>query len=151
MRKAFLAVAVFIFCLSGIVHADETNKQDQEPKCRPCEANFSVDGSFFKGKTYKTWQEYTGVDYDKTFRSVAQYLASNGWGTVNPNKEAGLISAQQQVIMGHGSTAPLNIVVKEKKGGIIHVEAVFSTAGMQMASEDTVREELCKMVEAPGE
>lgn len=41
--------------------------------------------------------------------------------------------------------------IKEKSGGLIHVEANFSTAGGQKAAMDTVRTELCKLVEAAAE
>jgi hypothetical protein len=53
--------------------------------------------------------------------------------------------------MGNGSVAPLNVIVQEKKGGVIRIDVNFSTAGGQMASSDTARTELCKLVEAPGD
>ena len=115
---------------------------------RDCEANFTVEGSFFSGKSYKTWQVHTGVGYDNAFRSVAQAVSSAGFGGVNPNKDLGIISAGQTVTMGQGSVAPLNVVVKSQ-GQKIRVEANFQIAGGQMASEDAARTQLCKLVEAP--
>jgi len=138
---ALLSALLFSFS----VHAADT------PSPRMCEANFAVEGSFFSGKSYKTWNEFSGISYDTAFRKTAQAAASGGWGTVTPNKDAGIITASQTVTMGQGATAPLSIVVQEKKGGVVRVEAIFSTSGGQMASADTAKTELCKLVEAAGE
>lgn len=132
--------ATFLFVLLGSVA--------MVASARDCEANFTVEGGFFSGKSYKTWQVHTGVGYDSAFRSVAQAVSSAGFGGVNPNKELGIISAGQAVTMGQGSVAPLNVVVKSQ-GPKIRVEANFQTAGGQVASEDAARAQLCKLVEAP--
>ncbi len=122
-----------------------------EPKTgRPCMVNFTEEGSFFKGRTYKTWQEHMGIDYDKAFRRVAQAVAEDNWGSVNANKDIGVVTANQTVTAGKGSTAPLNVVVKERSGGVVRVDANFGIAGMQTTSTDAVRTELCKLVEAPS-
>lgn len=118
---------------------------------RPCIEHFSKDGGFFKGTTYKTWQEFAGADKDKVFQNVAQAVASNSWGTVNANKDLGIITAGQAVTMGQGSVAPLNVVVKQKSGGPVRVEVTFATGPGQVASADTVRTELCKLLEAAVE
>lgn len=116
---------------------------------RSCETNFVVEGSFFSGKTYKTWQEHPGTKYEASFRKVAQEAAASGWGSVTPNKDLGIISAGQSVTMGKGATAPLNVLVKESSGGV-RVEVNFSTSAGQTASEETARTQLCKLVEAPS-
>jgi hypothetical protein len=145
-----LTCAALLLVVSN-VQATEEGKTSPKSETRPCVANFTVEGSFFRGKTYKTWQEFSGVDYDKAYRKVAQAVAANAWGAVNSNKDTGVITAGQAVIMGKGSVAPLNVIVQEKKGAIIRVDVNFSTAGGQSASEDTAREELCKLAEAAGE
>jgi len=135
------------FLISLLVTAASTSAIAETD--RACEANFLVEGSFFTGKTYKTWQEHTGVTYDSSFRKVAQAMASSGWGTVNPNKDLGIISASQSVTMGKGATAPLNVLVKED-GAKVRVEVTFATSAGQSASEDTAKTQLCKLVEAPA-
>jgi hypothetical protein len=142
---------VLLGILAPSAQATEEAQKGASTGERPCVTNFTVEGSIFKGKTYKTWQEFTGVDYDKAFRRVAQAVAENAWGAVNPNKDAGVITAGQAVTMGEGAVAPLNVIVKEGSGGVIRIEVNFSTAGGQSASTDTARTELCKLVEAPGQ
>ena len=146
-----LAIFALLVMFSSYAYASEEPKQEASKGERACVTNFTVEGSFFKGKTYKTWQEFTGIKYDQAFKKVAQAVAENAWGAVNANKDTGVITAGQTVTMGQGSVAPLNVIVKEKKGGIIRIEVNFSTAGGQSASTDTARTELCKLVEAPGE
>src|SRR5438309_703667 len=104
--RALLALVVLLV-VSGVVQAADETKGD-----RPCVINFTEEGSFFKGRTYKTWQEHTGIEYDKAFRKVAQAVAENNWGAVNINKDIGIITASQAVTMGKGSSAPLNVIVK---------------------------------------
>lgn len=123
-------------------------KKASADETRECMKNFTEEGSFFKGKTYKTWQEFKDVQYDSVFRKVAQAVAENNWGSVNANKDLGVITAGQAVTMGQGSVAPLNVIVKEMSGGIVRIEANFGTAGGQKAATKTVRTELCKLVEA---
>jgi hypothetical protein len=146
-----LIIALVFLANSGLTWAGEEAKQASSDKARACVTNFTEEGSFFKGKTYKTWQDYKGLQYDGVFRRVAQAVAENNWGSVNTNKDVGIITAGQAVTMGQGSVAPLNVIVKEKSGGLIHVEANFGTAGGQKAATDTVRTELCKLVEAAAE
>ncbi len=115
-----------------------------------CEENFAVEGSFFKGKQFKTWAEHTGSDYDAAFRKVAQEVAAGGFGAINTSKDTGIITAGQAVTAGNGSVAPVTAIVKEQGGGVIRVETSFSIAGMQATSEDTVKTELCKIANAPA-
>ena len=124
---------------------------DGKTDARACEVNFTVDGSLFSGKTYKTWQEFSSISYDVAFRKTAQAVAANSWGTVNANKDAGVITASQTVTMGKGSTAPLNVVVQEKKAGVLRIDVNYSTGPGQSASTDAARSELCKLAEAAGQ
>lgn len=144
-------ITLILLTFSVLVWAGDETKRVPPDETRECMKNFTEEGSFFKGKTYKTWQEYKDVQYDSAFRKVAQAVAENNWGTVNANKDLGIITAGQAVTMGEGSVAPLNVIVKEKSGGLVRVEANFGTAGGQKAATKTVRTELCKLVEAAAE
>jgi len=137
-------------CLS--VSAVATGKGgDAATEGKPCVAHFTEEGSFFKGKTYRTWQEFPGADKAAVFQNVAQAVATNNWGAVTANRDLGIITAGQAVTMGEGSVAPLNVVVKQKGSGPVRVEANFGTGSMQRAATETVRTELCKLLEAAVE
>lgn len=152
--KALIAMAVALLFPLSVLAADTPRKAEEAPKSKeekPCITHFKEEGSFFKGKSYKTWQEFPGADKATVFQNVAQAVASNDWGTVNPNKDLGIITAGQAVTMGEGSVAPLSVIVKQKKDGPVRVEASFGTGPMQKASTATVRTELCKLLEAAVE
>lgn len=148
MKRLLVVLLLIGMAIPTLVAAESGEAGDDAT--RACVKNFTQEGSFFKGKTYKTWQEISGLSYDSVFRSVAQAVATNNWGEVNADKDLGIISAGQAVTMGDGSVAPLTVVVKEKAEGVIRIEASFGTAGGQRAAPKTVRTELCKLVEAPG-
>lgn len=111
------------------------------------------DGSLVAGKTFKTWQEHSGVAYDAAFRKTAQAVAAAGWASVTPNKDTGTITAAQAVTGGRrrgGTSVPLNVIVQEK-GTVIRIEVNFGLGPGQMTSEDSLKGEFCKIVEAAGQ
>lgn len=122
----------------------------QVASSKACIANFVSDGSFFTGYRWKTWQEHSGVPYDAALRKVAQAVAAAGWGAPTSNRDTGVITAGQAVSFGKGSVAPLNVIIQERQGGKLRVEANFSTGAGQVSATDSVRAELCKLVEAPS-
>ena len=140
MRIAYLALFT-LFGASATATAQDAQK--------PCMTNFTVEGSFVTGKTFKTWHEYSGVPYDVAFRKTAQAVAVAGWGTAVSNKDTGTITATQAVTGSRRRpSAPLNVIVQEKDKATIRVDVNFSLAGGQTTSEDAARSEFCKLVEA---
>ncbi len=133
-----------VLALAGSEKANDLSDEE-------CVINFSVEGTFFKGKTYRTWRAHNGRSYPDAFRSVAQALARSNWSGIETDKELGIISAGQPVTMGKGAVAPLSIVINKKGEDVIRVEATFSTAGGQKAATRDVRNELCELVNAPSE
>lgn len=116
---------------------------------KPCVGNFTTDGSFVAGRTFKTWQEHRGVTYDAAFRKTAQAIAGAGWATVTPNKDTGTITAAQAVTGSRrGSSVPLNVIVQDKGGSLVRVDVNFNIGPGQHTPEDSARTELCKIVEA---
>ena len=117
---------------------------------RPCVANFVSEGSFFAGYRWQSWQEHSGVTYDVAFRKVAQAVAASGWGAPTSNRDTGVITAGQAVSAGRGAIAPLNVILRQRPGGKLRIESNFSTTRGQVASNDSVRAEFCKLLEAPA-
>jgi hypothetical protein len=146
MKQALLSlIAIASTCAPVIAQEAKPAPADG----RPCMANFTVEGSFLTGKTFRTWQEHSGVSYDSAFRKTAQAAAGAGWGQVSSNKDTGTITATQEVTGSkRKSAAPLNVILQEKGKGVIRIETNFSLAGGQMSPEDAARAELCKLVEA---
>jgi len=114
---------------------------------RVCAQNFTNEGSFLAGRTYKTHQVVKGVSKNTAMTRAAQYLSSNGWGITNTDKELGIINAAQTVTMGEGKTAPLNVSFSPEIGGL-KVSMAFSTSGGLSSAAQTVKDEFCKTIEA---
>ena len=144
---AFSLVAFSVVTLIAMPLTAESTSDDP----RPCVEHFTEEGGFFKGKTYETWQEHEETPYEDAYRKVAQAVVKDGWSRVETDKDLGIITGSQEVTMGEGAVAPLNVVIEEKGEGKIRVEAKFSTAGMQKAKKKDVRKALCKIVEAVSE
>lgn len=148
--KSFV-VLFFAVCLVTGLTAAPLKAESARSSSSPCVEHFTEEGGFLKGKTYETWQEHEGVPYKAAYRKVAQAVVEDGWSRVETDKDLGIITGGQEVTMGEGAVAPLNVVVEEVGEGVIRVEAKFSTAGMQKARTKDVREALCKIVESVSE
>ena len=136
---------------SNLVDAGPDPKQEeqQEVTGSVCENNFSVSGSFFSGKQYTSYQDFTGLSESRAFKNVAQYLATKSWTIVNTDADLGIITATQGVV-GSEKTKdlPLNILVKELSPDSVRVQASLSLSPGLMTSEDGQKKELCAVIEA---
>ena len=135
MNRSVALLLWMVLCavlLSGVALADSSQ----------CGDNFTVEGSFFSGKTYKTWAEFPGVKADYAFKKVYVYTVKDGWNISQADKEIGVISASQVVSHGKGKTAPLNIVVEEKGAGS-KVSMTYSTSGGVSSPDDAVKNHFC--------
>jgi hypothetical protein len=115
---------------------------------RPCAAHLTVEGNIWIGRAFRSYQEYPAAKKSDVFDRVAAAVASAGWQINTTNKDAGIIAASQQAAWGQGQAAPLNVVVKDLPEGGVRTDVVFQTLGGMAVSLDTVREELCKILQA---
>lgn len=107
-----------------------------------CGGNFTVEGSFFSGKTYKTWADFPGTKPDDAFKKVYAYTVKDGWKVSQADKELGVISASQDVSYGNGKTAPLNLVIEPIANGT-KVSMTYSTSGGVTSPDDAVKKHFC--------
>jgi hypothetical protein len=107
-----------------------------------CAGHFTAEGSFFAGKKFNTWAEFTAVSKADLYTRVYTNIAKDGWQITSSDKDAGIISASQSVSFGKGTTAPLTIVI-ESAGTGSKATATFRVGGGQTTKEDTVKQKLC--------
>jgi len=163
MKSVFaIAGSALLLCACGSTGTSSSTasaaeaKPQQAPAAKPaatgapCAANFVTSGSFVSGKTFTTNAPLPGVSKDAAFGKAYASLAKKGYQIVQSDKGAGVISAAQAVSFSKGGkNAPLNIVVQgEGKGS--SVSFTFSIAGGLSASEDTVRNEFCRITGEMG-
>lgn len=114
---------------------------------RECAKNFTVEGSFLSGKTFKTRANVAGIGQATALKRAAQFTAEDGWNIASVNESLGIISASQTVSYGNGKTAPLNISVSEADGGVA-VSMTYALSGGVSSPETAVKEHFCKTIEA---
>ena len=112
-----------------------------------CNNHFSVEGSYFSGKTYKTWAAFPKTGTNKAYKAVYAYTVKDGWQIGQADKELGIISASQAVSYGKGKTVPLNIIVEQLDSGS-KVTMTYATPGGVSSPEDAVKAHFCKTLAA---
>lgn len=108
-----------------------------------CESNFTKEGGFFKGTTYKTWATFDSVKPSVAFKKTYLYTVKDGWKIVSSDKDLGIISAVQDVSYGQGKTVPLNIVVEEYGDKGSKVSITYATSGGVSSPTEAVKKHFC--------
>jgi hypothetical protein len=114
-----------------------------------CETNFTSTGSFFAGKTMKTFA-IVEPDQATAFKGVYKALVSSGWTVTQSDKELGVITATETVSYGNGKTVPLNVVVDKADNGGTKVSLTFTMSGGLAASADSIKSGFCKLIAGAG-
>lgn len=147
MKKltVFSFILVLVACFSGCVAIKQTQLT---PDNRICATNFAYDGSFFAGRTFKTFQDFPKVNKERAFERALEFVVSDGWQIISSNKSQGIISASQSVSFGKGATVPLNIFVKPLSRNGSKVSINYSTPGGVSSPVDAVRDTFCSILAA---
>ena len=136
---------VLLFFLTACAVAPPQKLQTDDK--RMCAQNFTYDGSFLAGRTFRTHQFVGNVSKDVAVERAAKYLAKDGWSITNTDKELGVISASQTVSYGQGKTAPLSVSIDSADGGV-NVSISFSISGGLTTSVNAVKDCFCKLIES---
>jgi hypothetical protein len=141
--KRTVSTAILVALSSAFVtaHADEA------ADAKDCQAHFTTEGGFLTGRKYSTWIELADVTKADAYSRVYASIAKDGWSIASSDKEAGIISAAQNVSYGKGSQAPMVVIVEATKSGS-KLTATFRTGGGQSAKEETIRTKLCSYLGA---
>lgn len=109
---------------------------------RPCATNFAVKGSFVAGQTFTSFEERPGANKTVVYERVVRSLTTKGYNVTNSNKDLGIVSALNPIIMGKGSRATLNVAVSDSQSRV-RVDTTFAIPGLTGTSTSAVREEFC--------
>jgi hypothetical protein len=112
---------------------------------RPCTSNFAVTGSVLAGQTFTSFQEHSGVNKSVVFEKVVRTLTTRGYNVTSANKDLGIVSALNPIIMGKGSRATLNVAVSDSQNRV-RVDTTFAIPGLTATSTSAVREEFCTIL-----
>jgi hypothetical protein len=112
---------------------------------RPCAKNFSVAGSMVSGQTFTSFDVNAGANRSSVYDRVVRILTTRGYNITSANKELGIVSALNPIIMGKGSRATLNVAVSEAQNRV-RVDTTFSIPGLTGTSTPAVKEEFCTIL-----
>ena len=124
-------------------------QQTATPVAPACERNFTVTGSFFAGKQFKTTAPLPGMSPDMAFKRASAEVAKRGWQIISTDKDVRMISASQSVALSSsGKTVPFNVLIGEEKGAGANISLTFSIAGGLTASEGGVKNTFCEFTKS---
>ncbi len=112
---------------------------------RACATNFSVRGSVLAGQTFTSFEERPGANKRMVYDRVVRSLTTKGYNVTSANKELGIASALNPIIMGKGSRATLNVAVSDSQNRV-RVDTTFAIPGLTSASTAGVRDEFCAIL-----
>lgn len=155
--KPIKVAAVSLFCIALTACVSNSTKPSEGAATTPpppedtraCAKNFAVEGSAMSmsGKSYQNKMKIAGVTKKTAIERASKAIALEGMTIAAVDKDAGLISASNQVTMGKGATAPFTVGVEQEKSGV-DVTMRFRTAFGQSASDSTVKDFFCKIANA---
>ncbi|MFP3939839.1 MAG: hypothetical protein ACLF0P_05985 [Thermoanaerobaculia bacterium] len=143
LRATCTAIVLIMALPAGA--ADEPGS-GEPAQMRECHTNFEVEGSFFRGKTFRTKETLGEVVVEDAVKRMGREIVKRGYEGVDVNTELGTISAHQGVSFGKGKTVPLNVVLESSDGEGVVAEIVVQLSGGLGTDKDEVRTEFCEIL-----
>ncbi len=144
MKKSILTIVAIAFTAGCASSGTQTLKTNDS---RECARNFTYNGSFLAGRTFKSHVFIKGVSKKTAMQRAAQYTINDGWSITNTDQSLGIISASQTVSFGKGKTVPLNIGIVPKNNGV-NVSMTYSTSGGVSSPLESIKNHFCSTMEA---
>src|SRR5690606_18981579 len=83
MTKTFLMAAGALLLVGCVTPGQKTTQQPTPIDTRECAQNFTFDGSFWTGRTFKTHAVVNNVSQATGMQRAGRYLATGGWTITN--------------------------------------------------------------------
>ena len=113
-----------------------------------CKEHSTLGGSYFTGRSYKTWDTFVDLPPPDAFRRAFAFLVKEGWKMGQIDKDLGLISASQEAAFGEGKAAPLNVLVEPMGDKGSKLTVTFSMSGGLVAPG--AGDYICKILDSVG-
>jgi hypothetical protein len=114
-------------------------------QAQSCQENFQVEGTpLLTAMNFRTSQNYPGLNNGKALTSLRQAMAAEGFNNIREDRTNGTLTSLQE---STGSGRPQTLRISARKvGNGTRVDAVFMIQVGQVASADTVRTSMCRVV-----
>ena len=135
------------FASMGVITPEATEAAtDRQESRRPCVSNFSKTGSSLTGHKFVTFEVFSNVQRAVAYEKILGEIAKGGWQITSSNKEAGVISAFQNVRGGSGKTVPLNAIIAANPPSDVRVDLVFQLSGGLRVKDADVLKDFCQIL-----
>ena len=116
----------------------------------PCDANFSSNGNFITGTSYKTYADLPSVSVANAYEGALADIAKEpSWKILAQDKTKGMIQAVQAESYNKGKVIPLNInIVPVGNGAKINIDYVTPTGSLSPTS--AIKSQFCQTIAAAG-
>jgi hypothetical protein len=114
---------------------------------RECAQNFTYQGTFLSGRTYKTFSFVKNVSTRTAMKRAAQFTVKDGWTIKSTNEKSGIISATQAVNSSRVKTVPLTISIEAKNRGVQVSMTCFLSARLT-ATLESIKNHFCSTINA---
>ncbi|MDR1850384.1 MAG: hypothetical protein LBQ75_10120 [Zoogloeaceae bacterium] len=141
-----LVLPLLALSLAGCVSNPSSEKKTTNDP-RECARNFTYDGSFLAGRTFKSTAFVNKVNKADAMKRATRYIAQNGFQISSTDEKLGIVSASQGVSYGQGKTAPLNVSFEQEKGGV-QMDFSYSISGGVTSPVSAVQNFFCEVAEA---
>lgn len=136
-----ISLSLITACSSTTIKTLETDD------LRECAQNFTYQGTFLSGRTYKTFSLVRYVSSKTAIKRATQYLVNDGWSIIKSDEKLGIISANQTINSSRVNNVPLNITIESKNKGVQVSMSYFLAAGLT-APLESIKNHFCSTVEA---
>lgn len=113
-----------------------------------CRSNFTVRGSMVRGTSYETYDEYPAADYSSGLATVEAVIAKAGLILESAERSAGTLIAVGKNEKGKDIRYVLTVV---PTSGGIRVTLAREMGLGRHASDDVIRDEMCKILSSIAE
>jgi len=133
--RVAVQLAILSFLLTGCSSQQKpaAGAAPGQPDTRPCVVNYSAEGNFWKGKLFRSFEEFPRVSKAAAFDAIATEMTVKGGQINSMDKDIGIISAAATVTGGEGATVPINAVVKAMPNGGSRVDLSVRLSTGQVA------------------
>lgn len=111
-----------------------------------CERNFSYRGSSTRGRTFRSNLLIQGVDRNKAYQNMLDYVADKGWTVELTNKERGVISAEKDEQEKKPTQLDLDLN-NHSKAGTVTVTMAHRAWGEAALNVERVKKEFCDIAD----
>lgn len=145
-------IIIFVILLSLSVYGCATtgnketvqNTENKETVQNNCVPNFTEEGGFWEGKTFRSFKDFSNLSKGQAFDKALTAVTANGLQIATSNKDTGLISASTGIAFGQGSRAPFNVLIKDIGKKRVRVEISYNIGPGSIAPTSAIIENFCK-------